>query len=468
MRARLLTLAILLLPSAASALVMPAPVGIEVLIVADTPNADPNLAVALQQDGHNVTIRTGDFANNNQALRGDLSRYRLVVWVASGDNYGDQHSDAALFTALEQYVQGGGRVFVTGYDSIASPSDPLLIQFLGGTASRDVPAPPGAISGDTNSLTVGVVDVRGQTPAGFTSDRDALTGVQPGTVIVCPTSTDATQGQWTLRTLGAGEIAWVSNGNSSSSPQANWTTTAAGPTGVYNAALRNFAWAASNGPPMRPPPNEPPPEDPSPVPPPDEPPPDVDPLPPLPDTPAQPAGLQFNADDRAGLGWTIGLHATGSHSTAEERWFVGGAAEVGLTLQLDMDGADGRRYPALNGLVGDYAALMARGWFFGRVRGNTALPWMVAVGGQLHFQNAIHGGDVRVPSLVGLASPEIGAVIRDGVDPQLYVALHAPFSFLLESWLALELRASLFFFDGLRADGGNETLVQVSAGLSVR
>lgn len=209
-----------------------------ILFVSDSGD-DMGIATALMADGHTVTVSPTRFAaGSNAALRADLSAYDLVYWSQDGTGLGDAVTDAALFTNLTTYVNGGGRVFVTGVDSIASPPDPMLVAFLGGTGSVDLPGAAGPITMTANSLTTGVRDIRGVTPTGG-GDLDAMTGVSGTTVIVCGTGSAPTQAQWSLRTLGAGEIAYVSNGT----PGA-WTVTTAGGAGAYNAAIRNFAFNA--------------------------------------------------------------------------------------------------------------------------------------------------------------------------------------------------------------------------------
>lgn len=215
-----------------------------VLLVSDS-GADLNIAMALEADGHTVTTITGDFATGNTALTGDLSAYDVVYWSANGAGYGDAHSSMAVFTNLSAYVTGGGRVFVTGYDSIASPTDPLLIAFVGGTGSRDVPPSPGVILDLDTPLTTGAVDLRGVTPRPTSGDRDSVTGLMADTVSVITLDSDGGS-QWTLRTLGSGYIAYVGNGDSGTGASASWTTTS--PTDgshAYNGALRNFAFSAS-------------------------------------------------------------------------------------------------------------------------------------------------------------------------------------------------------------------------------
>lgn len=221
-------------------LVLPLPArAANILFVSDS-GSDLGIATALMADGHTVTTMSDGFAGGtNPALLVDLGEYDAVFWSQDGLGSGDAVTDAALFTNLVDYVTSGGRVLVTGYDSVASPSDPMLVAFLGATGSADVVGAPGPVLMIDNSLTTGVVDVRGVTPTGGVGDTDHLTGLMSGTVAVC-NSSSGSGAQWTLRTLGSGEIAYMSNGSSSPS----WTSTAPGGPGAFNAAIRNFAAAA--------------------------------------------------------------------------------------------------------------------------------------------------------------------------------------------------------------------------------
>jgi hypothetical protein len=215
-----------------------------VLVVSDA-GADLGVVDVLVADGHQVTTVTNDFATGNATLAGDLFGYDLVVWSATGNGYGDAHSDGIVFANLASFVSAGGRVFVTGYDTVASPTDPLLIELLGATGSTDVPPAPGPVAMIETSLTTGVVDIRGVVPSPLSGDRDTLTGLRGDTLEIVATAGGGAGAQWTLRRLGAGEIAYVSNGDAGGSTL-SWSTTSSDGTGVYNAALRNFA-AACNG-----------------------------------------------------------------------------------------------------------------------------------------------------------------------------------------------------------------------------
>ncbi|CUJ88738.1 Hemolysin, chromosomal [Shimia thalassica] len=216
-----------------------------ILFVSDS-GAGRGIARALRADGYDVDGAIDDFASgSNPALLQDLSDYGAIFWSASGNSSGDRHTDSAVFDNLTNFVTNGGRVFVTGYDSVASPGDPQLIAFLGGTRSSDY-GHPGLISGEGNSLTTGVVDITAIQPSGYFYDLDTLyVDATLGTEIVVPSSYGGTGASWSLRTLGEGEIAYVSNGSyGSTGGHPSWENMSDGGAGVYNAAIRNFANAA--------------------------------------------------------------------------------------------------------------------------------------------------------------------------------------------------------------------------------
>lgn len=212
-----------------------------ILFVSDS-QTDTNIPAVLTGDGHTVTTVLDDFTagpDTNAVLSGSLVAYDVVVWSATGYAYGSTHV-AATADNLSSWVSSGGRLFVTGYDSIVSPPDPVLWGLLGGNGANDVNDHSGPVINAANSLTTGVVDIRGITPTGgWSSDMDSLY-VLPGTVCVVADTSNAGACHWTLRALGSGEIAYVSNGEYSPSANASWANESAGGAGAYNAALRNF------------------------------------------------------------------------------------------------------------------------------------------------------------------------------------------------------------------------------------
>ncbi len=186
----------------------------------------------LTADGHTVTSITNTTAAF-AALNGTLAGvYDLVIW----DNYSD--SDSSEIANLTGYVTGGGRLMAVGYDSIYQGGG--IEGLLGGASVSDTTSAGdelNPVANIANSLTTGVVDIRGLTPNGVSgsgilagnADLDSLNGLTVGTTAIV-TSVYGTH--WTLRELGAGEVAFVSTpyGFDFDNDDA-----------VYRGALRNFA-----------------------------------------------------------------------------------------------------------------------------------------------------------------------------------------------------------------------------------
>ena len=221
-----------------------------VLFVSDS-NTDNNIPGVIQADGHTVITATSQYVastNETTALTYGLSSFDAVIWSATGGGSGDINDGSATIANLTAYVTGGGSLFVTGYDSVASPTDPALAALVGGTGPADHSSSNNIapLTGASNSITTGVVDIRGVTPTGGYSDSDSFSGVNSADTVVLATHTDGLRA-WLLRSLGGGQIAYVPNGQyGPTSAHASWTNTAAGGAGAYNAALRNFV-ANSSG-----------------------------------------------------------------------------------------------------------------------------------------------------------------------------------------------------------------------------
>lgn len=67
-----------------------------------------------------------------------LINYDVIIWYASGYSYGRLITQEE-YTALEQYLQAGGRLLVTGYDTIGSPTDTLLADLIRSSSAGDGP-----------------------------------------------------------------------------------------------------------------------------------------------------------------------------------------------------------------------------------------------------------------------------------------------------------------------------------------
>lgn len=211
--------------------------GGEILFVSDNAGAT-EIPTELTAQGYTVTVVTNDYsAGNNAVLQGGtLSQYDVIYWNAVGaGGFGETHN-AATFTNLNTYVSNGGAVFVTGYDVIISPSDPNMIAFLGGTSSNDIGPSNGTIINAVNSLTDGYSNIQGMTVTAPNGDQDNLNGIS-GSVTVVLAGSAAGGAEWSLNTVGSGEIAWVSSGQAGTNAMPAWNT----PGSMYHEALLNFA-----------------------------------------------------------------------------------------------------------------------------------------------------------------------------------------------------------------------------------
>ncbi len=229
---------------------LPAPASAANILFVSDNGSESVITGVLEGDGHTVTSRTRDFTfGMNVSFHEDLSGFDCIVWVANGDGFGSSpHLDIAAFTALSDYVENGGRVFVTGYGSVTI-SDTNLIQFLGGIGGTGYTNTPGSVADLDTSLTNGPYDIRGVIPTAYDYEYEGLTGLASDTIAIvdaAPGGFGSPGTQWSLRGLGSGEIAFVAAGQpySPGTSSFGWTVVGASPAGAYNSALRNFAAAA--------------------------------------------------------------------------------------------------------------------------------------------------------------------------------------------------------------------------------
>lgn len=211
-----------------------------VLFVSDD-GSDLSIADVLRGDGHDVTSVEGDLTGGlNPSFHPDLSGYDCIVWSAAGLT---THSDTVAFANLRDFVSNGGAVFVTGYGAVGY-GDMQVIRFLGGTGGTSYSGAPLTVVDLDTDLTTGIVDLRGVTPRNFGAfGYEALTGLGADTLAIVGGSYTTEGAQWSIRNLGDGHVAWVAGIDG---VDREWTDTASGPDGAFNAALRNFA-AASTG-----------------------------------------------------------------------------------------------------------------------------------------------------------------------------------------------------------------------------
>lgn len=96
-------------------------------------------ASVLTSNGFAVTVVNNEFANayGNLLNTSFLAGFSLVVYGERGGGSGNV-LPGAVANSLESYVQGGGHLLVTGYDTLGSPSDPALAALLRLTSPGDM------------------------------------------------------------------------------------------------------------------------------------------------------------------------------------------------------------------------------------------------------------------------------------------------------------------------------------------
>lgn len=93
----------------------------------------------LTGDGHTVTVINNEYAGGytNLTNQSFLSTFDIIVWGERGAGTGSVANAGAL-SALETYIQNGGHLLVTGYDTLGSPSDSGLAGLVRSTTYSDL------------------------------------------------------------------------------------------------------------------------------------------------------------------------------------------------------------------------------------------------------------------------------------------------------------------------------------------
>lgn len=214
--------------------------------------SDNTIPAALAADGHTVTSVDVPPATASTYFQNvNLGQYCAVVWSTA---YAYNQDLSGATTRLANWATSGGDVLITTPDGIRRSNSPYptgqpdLVSLLGGTAATDNGNTYSTVANVSNSLTTGLVDIRGQTPPPI-SDMDALCGpLASGTTGVVTAQNTGCASEpgyaWSLRTLGSGQVAFITSGNFTSGDDPDWSSTAIPGDGVYNAGLRNFVHAA--------------------------------------------------------------------------------------------------------------------------------------------------------------------------------------------------------------------------------
>lgn len=128
--------------------------------------------------------------------------------------------------------------------------------------------------------------------------------------------------------------------------------------------------------------------------------------------------------------------------------FAGGTASVGYVAVLparDADEDGGHFLPTF--LFGDVLGVALRVHALARLDDAPAARWITAIGLAPVLENRFEDSVVRMPTFWGTAVPEVGAILRSDTDVTWYVAWDAPFSFLVDHDLAIDVAARVFLID---------------------
>lgn len=135
-------------------------------------------AAVLEGDGHIVTEITYEYSNGYSTLLNGsyIADFDIIIWGERGSGSGTALPQN-VGDSLENYIQNGGHLIVTGYDTLGSPTDPVLASLVRALSPGD------SASGDGNWALANIDhfilngpfgDYRGQTFTATGYDDDVL------------------------------------------------------------------------------------------------------------------------------------------------------------------------------------------------------------------------------------------------------------------------------------------------------
>jgi len=237
--AAMLTMLAVLLPGAASAT--------DVLLIEDQ-GGFGTASTVLTNDGHNVTVVNNEYANGYANLQDQafLETFDMVVWGARGAGFGNV-TPGGVITSLESYIQNGGNLLVTGYDTIGSPDDPGLAALVRSSTDGD------RVSSDSNWNVANVDnyilngpygDFRGSSFTASGYDDDNLTADTGAGAVALVTYPPGDRIIFTDLPAPAGSVGYWNGGNSGTTTNAQPDFSDAGaPEGIF----RNWVAGSTTG-----------------------------------------------------------------------------------------------------------------------------------------------------------------------------------------------------------------------------
>lgn len=118
-----------------------------------------------------------------------------------------------------------------------------------------------------------------------------------------------------------------------------------------------------------------------------------------------------------------------------------------LLRERDANEDDDKDALLLGILVGDVLGAELRAHWLQRLDASQEAAWMVAVGVGPLLANRFERSVVRLPTMMGVLMPEVGAIFRADRDPTWYVGWSAPFSFLVTHDVAIDVTPRVLVVD---------------------
>lgn len=215
----------------------------------------------LQANGYDVTVVNDEYANGYATLLDGsyLSQFAFVVYGERGAGGGSELPESVR-ASLESYIQNGGHLLVTGYDTLGSPTDSALASLVRATGPGDYVSsnPTWAVSSVDHPILNGPFgDFRGQTFSATSYDDDLLTpDTAAGAVELISTGSPRVTGKLIFTDLPepAGSVGYWNGGLSGATADAQPDFSDAGNAQAVFLNYVSFAAGSSGGGPVNQPP----------------------------------------------------------------------------------------------------------------------------------------------------------------------------------------------------------------------
>jgi len=191
------------------------------LISQETQLGDTTITGLLTANGHTFDLYNSNTTGTHTSNATLIAMYQTIIFQKH-----DRVISATEQTVLQNFVNGGGRLLVTGYDSLGSPTDTLLASLLNCTGPADGPfsnvlsvvsATHPIMMGPAATFTVGMALTASST------DHDSCT---PGGAAIRLVSVSGTSSKLQVTDnvgVGHGRVVYWNGNGSGSGALTDWT-----------------------------------------------------------------------------------------------------------------------------------------------------------------------------------------------------------------------------------------------------